>query len=125
MMIVTLNGWELLRKTQWVTTDIIVQLLRGRKSETSTNRQPIAIYSNKNRTRHSKRLRQAHENEKRRLAVTKKTTIKDIKVKVSADTLLSDFELTSASNDRFKKNSIYPQSVSDFFSESKSFRIMR
>lgn len=76
------EGCRLKRKTEWISTDIIIQLLRGKKTETSTSRQPIAIYSNKNGTRHSKRLRQARENEKRKFAVTKKTTIKDIKVRI-------------------------------------------
>jgi hypothetical protein len=65
---------------EWVSANIIVQFARG-KTETPANRRPI---SNKNGTRHSKRLRQARENEKRRFAVTKKTTVKDIKVNVSA-----------------------------------------
>ncbi|KAJ3574829.1 hypothetical protein NP233_g1494 [Leucocoprinus birnbaumii] len=86
MVVCNADQGEIFRKTGWVSTDIIIQLLRGKKTETSTSRQPIATYSNKNGTRHSKRLRQARENEKRRFAVTKKTTIKDIKVKVSAHT---------------------------------------
>ncbi|KXN92215.1 Ubiquitin carboxyl-terminal hydrolase 48 [Leucoagaricus sp. SymC.cos] len=79
------EGCRLKRKTEWVSTDIIVQLLPGKKTGTSTNRQPIAAYSNRNGTRHSKRLRQARENEKRKFAVTKKSTIKDIKVKIQND----------------------------------------
>ncbi|KAF9454646.1 cysteine proteinase [Macrolepiota fuliginosa MF-IS2] len=67
-------------KTEWVYTEIIVQLIHG--TETSTKRKPIATYSTKNGTRQSKRLRQARENEKRRFAVTKQTTVKDIKVKI-------------------------------------------
>jgi hypothetical protein len=70
------------RKTEWVMTDISVRLLRGKVDEAFSSRKPVATYSNKNGTRQSKRLRQARDNEKRRLAVTKKTTIKDVKIKV-------------------------------------------
>jgi len=76
------NRRDLLRKMEWVSTDIFVQLLRGENVGTLSSHRPTATYSNKNGIRHSKRLRQIRENGKRRFAVTKKTTVKDIKVKV-------------------------------------------
>ncbi|XP_006457981.1 hypothetical protein AGABI2DRAFT_115001 [Agaricus bisporus var. bisporus H97] len=73
---------RLKRKTEWVTTDIAVRLLRGKDVKTFPECRPVATYSAKNRTRQSKRLRQARDNEKRRFAVTKKTTVKDVKIKI-------------------------------------------
>lgn len=114
---------DLLRKLEWVSTDIIVQLLR----RVSSSHRPTTIYSNKNGTRHSKRLRQTCENEKRKFTVGKKTTIKDIKVKVCTNMVISwSCKLICASlDDRFKRVSRYLQFVNDFIFEDRNSRRMK
>ena len=117
------NTRDLLRKLEWVSTDIIVQLLR----KASSSHRPMVTYSNKNGTRHSKRLCQTRENEKRKFTVRKKTTIKDIKMKVCTNTVISwSCKLIRTSlDDRFKRVSRYLQFVNGFIFEDRNSRRMK
>lgn len=73
------------RKSDWITTDITLRLLKTRGSQKDQEIQDTLVtYTHRaNGARQSKRLRQTKSQEERRkITVKKSTTVKDIKIMV-------------------------------------------
>jgi hypothetical protein len=74
------------RKSEWDSTDIIIRFSapKGSSDFKPGPNKPIKTYSRTNGARQSRRLRQVKEHgERRRINVTKLTTVKDMKIMVS------------------------------------------
>jgi len=79
----TCKDCRLKRKTNWITTEIIIQL--SNPSEQSRKGFKPVITAHKT-MRQSRRLRQMkHHGERRRITVSKETTIKEIKLKIQEE----------------------------------------
>ncbi|KDR73501.1 hypothetical protein GALMADRAFT_72029 [Galerina marginata CBS 339.88] len=87
--ILVCEGCRMKRKTEWETADIIIHLCGPEGSHSSrpdSRQKPVVTYGRGNGARQSKRLRQIKEHgERRRVSVSKTTTVKDIKILVTEE----------------------------------------